>query len=179
MKLHKFKKLGMGLVLIKSSVFKDERGFFLEIYDKKEFEKANIKCNFIQSMVSVSKSGVMRGLHFQKGKYAQAKLVRCLSGMVWEVAVDVRKNSKTFGKYVAIELSGKDMNAVFVPRGFALGFIVLSKEDAVLLYNVENEYSPAHASGVRWNDKNINIKWPITPKIISEKDRNLSELKYL
>lgn len=176
---YKFKKLKMGIILINSSVFKDNRGSFLEIYDKKEFEKAGIKCNFIQSMISISKSGVMRGLHFQDSKYSQAKLVRCLSGKVWEVAVDVRKNSKTFGQYVAVELSGKNMAAIFVPRGFALGFVVLSKENAILLYNVDNDYSPIHASGVRWNDKNINIRWPITPKIISEKDRNLKELNYL
>ena len=174
-----FKKLDIpDVVLIKPKVFEDKRGFFMETYKKEEFEKAGIKGDFIQDNHSKSKYGVLRGLHFQKEPYAQAKIVRCIRGIIYDVAVDLRKNSSYFGKYVAVILSEYNKHQLYIPRGFAHGFVVLSNE-AEIVYKVDNIYAPDYESGLMWNDPDINIKWPVDNPIISEKDKKLPTLKEL
>ena len=175
-----FKKLEIpDVILIKPKVFEDERGFFMETYKKEDFdEKAGIKGEFIQDNHSKSEYGVLRGLHFQKEPYAQTKIVRCVSGEIYDVAVDLRKNSPTFGRYVSVELSEENKFMVYVPKGFAHGFLVLS-ENAEVIYKVDNVYAPGYETGLIWNDEDIGIKWPVDNPIISQKDRNLLTLKEL
>ena len=175
-----FKKLEIpDVILIKTNVFEDERGFFMETYKKEDFdEKAGIKGEFIQDNHSKSKYGVLRGLHFQKEPYAQAKIVRCVRGEIYDVAVDLRKNSPTFGRYVSVELSEENKFMVYVPKGFAHGFLVLS-ENAEVIYKVDNVYAPGYEGGLIWNDEDIEIKWSVDNPIISQKDRNLPTLKEL
>ena len=174
-----FEKLGIpDIILIKPSVFKDERGFFMEVYKKPDFEEANIKTEFIQDNHSFSKKNVLRGLHFQREPYAQAKLVRCIVGEIYDVAVDLRRKSSSFGKYIAVRLSGENNYILYVPRGFAHGFQVLS-EYAHVIYKVDNLYAPKYESGLIWNDPDINIKWPTENPLISEKDKKWSTLKKL
>ena len=164
-----------GVVLVKPRVFDDSRGFFLETYEKSSFEKAGIKMNIIQSNHSYSKKGVLRGLHFQKGEYAQAKLVKCIKGEIFDVAVDIRKDSNTFGKYVSAILSEDNKNMLYIPRGFAHGFLVLS-DSAEVLYNVDNFYKKDAEGGLIWNDPDVNIKWPAKDVILSDKDELLPKL---
>jgi len=174
-----FEKIDIpDVILIKPKVFEDERGFFMETYVKEDFEKAGIKVEFIQENHSKSKYGVLRGLHFQREPYAQSKLVRCIKGKILDVAVDIRKNSPTFAKYISAELSEDNKLMLFIPKGFAHGFLVLSKE-AEVIYKVDNVYAPDHESGLIWNDKAISIKWPINNPILSQKDRRLPTLKEL
>lgn len=173
-----FKRLEIpDVVLITPKVFEDGRGFFMETYCKEEFEIFGIKEEFIQDNYSKSKKGVLRGLHFQE-VYPQAKLVRCIKGEIYDVAVDLRKGSKTFGKHVSVILSGSNKNIVYIPRGFAHGFVVLS-EEAEVVYKVDNNYSPENESGLIWNDLDVNINWPIKNPIISSKDRRWPTLKEL
>ena len=162
------------VVIIEPSVFGDSRGYFLESYNQKKFEKAIGKINFVQDNESKSSKGVLRGLHFQKPPFAQAKLVRCIEGEVLDVAVDIRKNSSTFGKHVSVLLTGENKRQVFVPRGFAHGFVVLS-ETAIFAYKVDNWYSPEHEDGLMWNDTSLNIDWgiPSSEVKLSEKDKDL------
>ena len=166
--------------IIEPSVFGDHRGYFLESFNKKTFEENIGAVHFIQDNESKSSKGVMRGLHFQKPPYAQAKLVRCIEGCVIDVAVDIRKESPTYGKHVSVELSGENKRQLFVPRGFAHGFSVLS-ENAVFAYKVDNRYVPESDSGIRYDDKELNIDWGLTEEEIqlSEKDKNLSFFKDL
>jgi len=166
------------VVLIKPKVFEDERGFFMETYVKEDFEKAGIKVEFIQENHSKSRHGVLRGLHFQRQPYAQSKLVRCIKGKILDVAVDLRKNSQTFKKYVSIELSEDNKFMLFIPKGFAHGFLVLSKE-AEVIYKVDNIYAPDHESGLIWNDGQVGIEWPINNPILAEKDKKWPSLKQL
>ena len=167
------------VILIEPKVFEDERGFFMETYKKEDFdEKAGIKGEFIQDNHSKSKYGVLRGLHFQKEPYAQAKIVRCIRGAIYDVAVDLKKNSPTFGRYVSVELSEENKFMVYVPKGFAHGFLVLS-ENAEVIYKVDNVYAPGYETGLIWNDEDIGIKWPVDNPIISQKDGNLLTLKEL
>ncbi len=166
------------VILIKPKVFEDERGFFMETYKKSDFEKAGIKCEFVQDNHSKSKYGVLRGLHFQKEPYAQAKIVRCVRGVIYDVAVDLRRNSPTFGKYVAVILSEFNRYMLYIPRGFAHGFLVLSDE-AEVIYKVDNEYAPEYECGLIWNDPDVNIPWPIDNPILSEKDRKWPTLREL
>jgi dTDP-4-dehydrorhamnose 3,5-epimerase len=175
-----FKKLEIpDVILIKTKVFEDERGFFMETYKKEDFEKkAGIKGEFIQDNHSKSQFGVLRGLHFQREPYTQAKIVRCVKGEIYDVAVDLRKNSPTFGRYVSVELSEENKFMVYVPKGFAHGFLVLS-ENAEVIYKVDNVYAPGYETGLIWNDEDIGIKWPVDNPIISQKDRNLLTLKEL
>jgi dTDP-4-dehydrorhamnose 3,5-epimerase len=166
-----FKRLEIpDVILIVPKVFYDERGFFMEIYKKEDFEKAGIKGEFVQQNHSKSIKGTLRGLHYQREPYAQAKLIRCIKGKIFDVAVDIRKGSPTFGKYVSVILSEKNKNMLYIPRGFAHGFEVLSKE-AEVIYSVDNIYVKESEAGIIWNDPTIHIKWPITPKIISRKDQ--------
>ena len=166
-----FKRLEIpDVILITPKVFTDERGFFMEIYQKEEFVKAGITGEFVQQNHSKSVKGVLRGLHYQKEPYAQAKLVRCIKGEIFDVAVDIRKNSLTFGKYVSAILSEKNKNMLYIPRGFAHGFEVLSRK-AEVVYNVDNIYSKESESGILWSDHEIMVKWPIKRPLLSEKDK--------
>ncbi|MDA9311403.1 dTDP-4-dehydrorhamnose 3,5-epimerase [Polaribacter sp.] len=171
----KFTKTNIeGLVIIEPIVFGDERGYFLETYNEKQFEEFIGKISFVQDNESKSAKGVLRGLHFQKPPFDQAKLVRCIEGEVLDIAVDVRKNSKTYGKHVAVLLSGVNKRQLFLPRGFAHGFLVLS-DTATFAYKVDNTYAPEFDAGIRWNDKELNIKWGMEDSevIISAKDAEL------
>lgn len=166
------------VILIKPKVFKDERGFFMETYKKSDFEKAGIKGEFVQDNHSKSKYGVLRGLHFQKEPYAQAKIVRCIRGVIYDVAVDLRKNSPTFGKWVGVILSEHNKYQLYIPRGFAHGFLVLSDE-AEVVYKVNNIYAPDYEGGLIWNDPDVNIQWPADNPIVSPKDQRWPTLKEL
>ena len=167
------------VVLIKPKVFGDNRGFFMEIYKKSEFYANGIEIEFNQDNHSKSTAHVLRGLHFQKAPYGQAKIVRCTRGRIYDVAVDIRPESKTFGKYVKIELSEDNKQMLFIPEGFAHGFVVLS-EEAELNYKASGEYAPQADCGIIWNDKDINIDWEIDfEPILSEKDTKQKTLKEL
>lgn len=167
-----------GVWIIEPKVFKDARGYFMEAFKKEEFEQHVGSVNFIQDNESCSTKGVLRGLHYQKAPYAQAKLVRVIKGSVLDVAVDLRKDSSTFGKYVAVELSEENKRQFFIPRGFAHGFLVLSDE-AVFTYKVDNYYTPSHERTISFNDPQIGIVWGMDERslIFSEKDKNASLFK--
>jgi len=157
--------------LIVPQVFEDERGFFLETYSRKEFEQAGIVAEFVQDNHSMSgQKGVLRGLHFQRPPVSQAKLVRVTKGSVYDVIVDLRKNSKTFGRWQGFELSSGNFNMLFVPKGFAHGFCTLENETE-FIYKVDEFYSPEKDSGIAWNDRTLSIDWPIQEPILSEKDK--------
>ena len=163
-----------GLVIIEPTLFGDDRGYFIESYNKKKFEEAIGNISFVQDNESKSAKGVLRGLHFQKPPYSQAKLVRCIEGKVLDVAVDIRDGSKTFGQHVTVELSGENKKQVFIPRGFAHGFLVLS-ESAIFAYKVDNSYASAYDEGIRWDDSILNIRWGVSESevLVSEKDAKL------
>ena len=174
-----FKTLGIPeAILIKPKVFEDERGFFMESYKKEEFEKAGIKGEFVQDNHSRSKHGILRGLHFQKEPYAQAKVVRCVRGVVYDVAVDLRRKSQNFGEYVDVILSEYNRHLLYVPRGFAHGFLVLSGV-AEVIYKVDNLYAPEYERGLIWNDPDVNISWPDDDPVLSQRDREWPGLKKL
>lgn len=162
-----------GVWILEPKVFEDARGYFMETWLEADFNAhIGYDVNFVQDNQSSSSRGVLRGLHYQKGKASQAKLVRVLQGEVIDVAVDLRKNSPTFGKHVAVVLSEENKRQLFIPRGFAHGFQVLS-EKAVFTYKVDNRYAPEVEAGLRYDDPDVGIKWPITnPEeiILSEKD---------
>ena len=164
-----------GLVLLKPTLIKDERGYFMESFNQKKINKLLGNIHFVQENESESKRGVLRGLHFQKPPFTQAKLVRCLKGEILDVAVDLRKKSKTYGLFETILLSDKNKNKLFIPKGFAHGYIVLS-ESAIVSYKVDNYYKPSHEGGILWNDKSLEIDWKIDSKeiVISEKIKTIS-----
>ena len=175
--LFKFQKLKIqGLVLVKSETGSDKRGTFSEIYKSSVFKRAGIKDIFVQENRSVSKKGVLRGLHFQRRPFAQAKLVRCAVGRVFDVAVDLRRGSKTFGKWYGVELSGENCLALYIPAGFAHGFLALA-DGSEVIYKCSKEYAPAFDAGVRWNDPAVSVKWPVKKPRLSQKDKNLPLLK--
>lgn len=163
-----------GVWIIEPAVFNDSRGYFFEAFKKSEFEQHVGNVNFIQDNESKSSYGVLRGLHYQKGEFSQAKLVRVIKGEVLDVAVDIRKDSPTFGKHVAVLLSEENKKQFFIPRGFAHGFLVLSQE-AIFTYKVDNIYAPQADAGVIYNDPTIGIQWNISEKdiLLSEKDQKL------
>ena len=164
------------LYIIEPEVFGDNRGYFMESYNKNTFLKLGLDYDFVQDNQSKSKKGVLRGLHFQK-KYPQAKLVRVIEGEVFDVAVDLRKNSPTFGKWFGVLLSDENKRMFMIPRGFAHGFVVLS-ESATFTYKCDEFYHPEDEGGINWNDKEIDIKWPIDfEPILSEKDKRHPCLK--
>lgn len=169
-----------GVVIIEPKVFGDHRGYFFESFSEKDFAEAVGEVKFVQDNESKSSYGVLRGLHFQKPPYAQAKLVRVVKGRVLDVAVDLRKGSPTFGKHVAVELTEENHRQLFIPRGFAHGFAVLSDE-AVFQYKCDNYYAPQSEGSVLWNDPDIGIEWGIPSEdvMLSEKDRNAPLLKDL
>lgn len=160
-----------GVYIIQPRVFDDSRGYFFESWKRDEFEAHVGKVDFVQDNESKSSYGVLRGLHYQRGEHAQAKLVRVISGRVLDVAVDLRKSSPTFGRHVMVELSGDNKRQLFIPRGFAHGFLVLSQE-AVFAYKVDNVYAPQAEASIRWDDETVGISWPIDAKdvVTSEKD---------
>jgi dTDP-4-dehydrorhamnose 3,5-epimerase len=166
--------------IIEPSVFEDNRGYFSESFNLEKFEENVYPIKFVQDNESKSPKGVLRGLHFQKPPFNQAKLVRCIEGRVMDVAVDIRKGSPTYGKHVAIELTGENKRQLFVPRGFAHGFSVLS-DTAVFAYKVDNRYAPETDSGIRYDDKELNIDWGLNKAEVqlSVKDKNLSFFKDL
>jgi len=161
-----------GLWIIEPKVFNDARGYFMETFKKEEFEQKIGKTDFIQDNESKSSFGVLRGLHYQEGDTAQAKLVRVIQGKVLDVAVDVRKDSPTFGKHVAVELTEENKRQFFIPRGFAHGFVVLS-ETAVFCYKVDNVYSPSTERTLNCMDPELAIQWPLDQSelLLSEKDK--------
>lgn len=174
-----FRELSLpGLILIEPAVFEDERGFFLERYSQKAFQSNGIPVDFVQDNQSQSVRHVLRGLHFQLPPFAQDKLVWVTQGEVFDAAVDLRKTSATFGKWEGALLSGTNKSMLFIPKGFAHGFVVLS-ERADFLYKVSNVYSAAHDCGLIWNDPDIGIEWPVETPILSKKDRLLPSLQDL
>ncbi|MCI5718120.1 MAG: dTDP-4-dehydrorhamnose 3,5-epimerase [Alistipes sp.] len=160
-----------GVVIIEPDVFGDERGYFFESWSQAKFDAAVRPVRFVQDNESKSRYGVLRGLHYQKGRHAQSKLVRVVKGAVLDVAVDIRRGSPTFGRYVAVELTAENKRQLFVPRGFAHGFSVLS-EEAVFQYKCDNLYAPQSEGAIAWNDPVIGIDWRIAPEdvILSAKD---------
>ena len=161
-----------GVIIIEPKVFGDNRGYFFESWSQKDFDEQIRPIKFVQDNESKSRYGVLRGLHFQKGKYSQSKLVRVVQGRVLDVAVDVRRGSPTFGKHVAVELSAENHRQFFIPRGFAHGFVVLSDE-AVFQYKCDNLDAPQKEGAIVWNDPEIGINWriPADKVILSEKDK--------
>lgn len=167
-----------GVWIIEPRVFNDARGYFMEAFKEEEF-RANISdVHFVQDNESKSSFGVLRGLHYQKGEYSQAKLVRVIKGKVLDVAVDLRRSSPTFGKYVSVELSEENKRQFFIPRGFAHGFLVLSDE-AIFTYKVDNGYAPQAEASIRFNDETVGINWPVAESqfIVSEKDGHAVSFK--
>ncbi len=166
------------LVIIEPNVFGDDRGYFFESFRKDEFEKEIGKINFVQENESKSGRGVLRGLHFQRPPFAQAKLVRVVEGEVLDVAVDIRTDSPTYGKYVSVKLSAENKKQFFIPRGFAHGFVVLS-DTAIFQYKVDNYYAPDYDDGILFHDKELNIDWGISASEIklSEKDKKMKFFK--
>ena len=167
-----------GVFIIEPKVFQDARGYFMEAWKQAEFDEHVGRTVFIQDNESKSSYGVLRGLHYQKGDASQAKLVRVIKGKVFDVAVDIRKSSPTFGQHVMVELSEENKRQFFIPRGFAHGFLVLSQE-AIFTYKVDNPYAPQCDAGIRWNDPDLGIEWPIDPAevLTSEKDLKQPLLK--
>jgi len=162
-----------GVLLIEPKVFVDERGYFFESYSQREFEKKVCKVLFVQDNESKSRYGVVRGLHYQRAPYEQSKLVRVVSGRVLDVAVDIRPDSPTYGEHVATVLSDENKRQLFIPRGFAHGFAVLS-DVALFQYKCDNYYAPGYEAAIRWDDPKLAIDWmlPLKDIILSEKDKN-------
>ena len=172
-----FKKLEIPeVILVKTQAFSDERGFFMEGFKESIFDKNGIKTKFVQDNYSHSAKGVLRGLHYQKNPKAQAKLVMAIRGEIFDVAVDIRQGSPTYGKWVGQILSEQNHNLLFIPEGFAHGFCVISNE-ADVLYKVNSEYSPEHEKGIIWNDPDLSVKWPTDNPIMIKKDLQLPTLK--
>jgi dTDP-4-dehydrorhamnose 3,5-epimerase len=172
-----FEKLGIpGVVLIEPKVFNDGRGFFMETYKMPDFAAAGIKGDFVQENHSRSAKGVLRGLHYQNPPFAQGKLVRVVRGEIFDVAVDVRKGSPTWGKWVGVVLSEENKKLLYVPETFAHGFCVLS-DIAEVIYKTTAVYSPESEAGIIWNDEDLNIEWPVKQPVLSERDGELPSLK--
>ncbi|MCA0958640.1 dTDP-4-dehydrorhamnose 3,5-epimerase [Muricauda ruestringensis] len=164
-----------GCFVIEPTIFKDDRGYFFESFNHREFCKAiGQEVNFVQDNQSYSKKGVLRGLHFQKGEHAQAKLVSVLDGRIQDVVVDLRKNSPTFGEHLSIELDNENKRQLFVPRGFAHGFLTLS-ESARVLYKCDNYYNKSAEGGIRYDDQKLKLEWQLNTSdlVLIEKDRKL------
>lgn len=179
--MSKFKIIETGikdLIIIEPTVFKDNRGYFMETYNKRDFEQMGLRINFVQDNQSHSKKGTLRGLHMQLS-HPQGKLVRVLRGEVYDVGVDAREDSTTYGKWYGVILSGENKRAFYVPAGFLHGFLVIS-EEADFAYKCTEYYYPDDEYGVIWNDESIKIEWPlekVEKVILSEKDKNLSQFK--
>ena len=162
-----------GIVIIEPRIFDDARGYFFEAFSEREFAEQVCDCHFVQDNEAKSSFGVIRGLHFQLPPHAQSKLVRVISGRILDVAVDIRKSSPTFGKYVAVELSAENHRQIFIPKGFAHGYSVLS-EEAIVAYKCDNYYAPESEGAITWNDADLAIDWQIPAEkvVLSEKDKH-------
>lgn len=168
-----------GVVVIEPDVFGDHRGFFMESWSEKKMEEAGLHYNFVQDNHSMSSvKGTLRGIHFQKGDKAQAKLVRCVKGAVLDVAVDLRHESPTYKQWVAVELSEENKKQLLIPRGFGHGFVTLTDE-VEFLYKADNYYAPEADGGIRWNDPEIGVDWGVKNPILSAKDEKNPFLKDL
>lgn len=166
-----------GVYIVEPKVFGDHRGFFMESWSKRAFDEAGLHYDFVQDNHSLSTGkGTLRGIHFQKGDKAQAKLVRCVRGAVLDVAVDLRPASPTYKKWVAVELSAENFRQLLIPRGFGHGFVTLT-DDVEFLYKADNPYAPEADGGIRWNDPELTVDWGIEQPILSEKDQNNPFLK--
>ncbi|MAY84838.1 MAG: dTDP-4-dehydrorhamnose 3,5-epimerase [Flavobacteriales bacterium] len=159
-----------GLLIIKPKVFKDDRGFFFESYNREKMKEIGFDETFVQDNLSKSQKGVLRGMHFQKPPYAQGKLIQVIKGAVLDVVVDIRKNSETYGQHFSIEIDDKDKNQLYVPEGFAHGFLTL-EDNTIFSYKCTNNYNKEAEGALMWNDPDLNISWPIENPIISEKDQ--------
>ncbi|HVA97669.1 MAG TPA: dTDP-4-dehydrorhamnose 3,5-epimerase [Bacteroidia bacterium] len=165
-----------GLWIIQPKVFEDERGYFFESYNKAIFLKHGIDIEFLQDNQSLSQNNVLRGLHFQNPPFAQGKLVRVINGAVWDIAVDVRKNSKTYGQSFGIELTEKNKTMFWIPPGFAHGFLTLS-DNTIFSYKCTNVYNKEAEDSILWNDLDLNINWKNAAPLLSEKDKNAKPFK--
>lgn len=163
-----------GVFVIEPKVFNDSRGYFFEAWKEQEFRDNVGEVQFIQDNESKSSFGVLRGLHYQKGEYAQAKLVRVIKGIVLDVAVDIRRGSPTFGKHFMVELSEDNKRQLFIPRGLAHGFLVKS-EEAIFTYKVDNVYAPQAEAGIRWDDPDLAIEWPIDGMEVLTSDKDMKQ----
>jgi dTDP-4-dehydrorhamnose 3,5-epimerase len=159
-----------GLLVLKPKVFEDSRGYFFESFNQKLLAAAGVKESFVQDNQSLSQKGVLRGMHFQRVPYDQAKLVRVIKGAVLDVVVDIRKNSSTYGKYFSIELTEQNKTMFWIPAGFAHGFLTL-QDDTIFYYKCSNYYNKESEGSILWNDKDININWNIESPLLSEKDK--------
>ena len=172
-----FQKLELpDILLVRPKRFSDERGFFMETYKKPDFAVSGIKRDFVQENHSYSTKGVLRGLHYQNPPFAQGKLVRAIRGEIYDVAIDIRKESPTYGKWLSVILSAENGNMLYAPEGFAHGFCVLS-DIAEVVYKTTNIYSPQAEAGIIWNDEDLNIEWPVKDLILSDRDREWPALK--
>ena len=165
-----------GVLLVQPKTFPDNRGEFSELFKQSEFTKNGITKPFVQTNFSISRKGVLRGLHFQADPMAQAKLVYVVSGSAFDVAVDIRKDSPFYGKWISITLSSEKRNMIYIPEGFAHGFLAL-EDNTKLMYNCTAEYSPEHERGLRWDDPALNIMWPIANPIIADRDAKYPTLE--
>lgn len=164
-----------GVLTVTPRVFRDERGFFFESYNQEVWRAHGIDATFVQDNHSQSVRGTLRGLHFQLPRMAQIKLVRVVRGTIWDVAVDIRVGSPSFGRWVGVELTAASFRQIFIPAGFAHGFCVLSDE-AEVLYKTSAAYSKSHEQGIAWNDPELNITWPLATPLISDRDRQAPSL---
>lgn len=166
-----------GAYIIKPQIFRDNRGFFLESYSKREFEKHGIDIDFVQDNHSLSvKKGVLRGLHYQAPPHAQTKLMRVTRGSVFDVMVDIRKDSPTYGQWEAVELSADNFSIALIPQGFLHGFVTL-EDNTEFQYKCDNFYEPSSEGGVVWNDPTLGIEWPVTDPVLSDRDQKWGEFK--
>lgn len=165
-----------GLLIIHPSVFGDHRGYFMESFRKDKFEEQGVAANFVQDNQSMSKKNILRGLHFQKPPFAQGKLVQVIKGAVLDVAVDIRKDSPTYGKHYTIELSEENKTMFWIPPGFAHGFLTLH-DDTIFAYKCTEYYNPESEGGVLWNSDSLNINWGINDPILSQKDIDATDFK--
>ncbi|WP_456401522.1 dTDP-4-dehydrorhamnose 3,5-epimerase [Persephonella sp.] len=176
----KFRKIETeleGVFILEPTVFEDERGFFMESYNKKDFEEIGLYYDLVQDNHSLSiKPGVLRGIHLQLNPKAQTKIVRCLRGAIYDVVIDLRKNSKTFGKWISAVLTADNKRQIIVPKGFGHAILTLVPKTEIL-YKVDEYYSPEHDRSIRWNDPDLAIDWPVSNPILSEKDKNAPFLK--
>ena len=159
-----------GLFILEPRVFEDKRGYFFESYNNETFKKAGLDLNFVQDNQSKSQKGVLRGLHFQNPPHSQGKLVQVIKGGVFDVAVDIRLNSPTYGQHLGFELSEENKKMLFIPEGFAHGFLTL-KDETIFSYKCTNFYNPKSESAIIWNDKDLNINWQVNDPLVSEKDQ--------
>jgi len=165
-----------GILIIQPKVHEDTRGYFFEPYNKDAFAKIGIDAEFVQDNESLSGNNVLRGLHFQNPPYAQGKLIRVINGAVLDIAVDIRKNSTTYGQHVAIKLTGQNHTMVWIPEGFAHGFLTL-ENDTIFAYKCTQVYNKESEDGILWNDPDLNIRWDVSNPVISEKDKKAQPFK--